>query len=73
MKETSQKENLVRVTAWIPHKKLKALMKEMGRKYSQSQVLRMLVDNELERHCAWRAHEEIHGIARAKDFDDRLL
>lgn len=68
-----EKEKLIRVTAWIPQKKLKALMKEEGEKYSQSEILRMLVDNELERIRSWKAMDELYGIAKAEDFDDRLL
>lgn len=67
------KEKLIRVTAWVPRRKLKALMKEKGAKYSQSQILRMLVDNELERIRSWNAMDELYGIAKAEDFDDRLL
>lgn len=67
------KQKLIRVTAWVPQKKLKALMKESGARASQSEVLRMLVDNELERLRSWQAHEPLYGIAGARDFDDRLL
>lgn len=67
------KEKLIRVTAWVPQKKLKALMREKGTKYSQSEILRMLVDNELERIRSWNAMDGLYGIAKAEDFDDRLL
>ncbi len=73
MKSTARKEELLRVTAWIPKKKLKALMKEKGKKYSQSEILRMLIDNELERIRSWKAHDQLYGIAKPEDFDDRLL
>jgi len=68
-----EKDKLVRVTAWVPRKKLKILMKEDGKKYSQSEVLRLLIDNELERIRSWKAFDELYGIAKAEDFDDRLL
>ena len=73
MSTVVQKEKLIRVTAWIPRKKLKALMTEKGKKYSQSEVLRMLIDSELERTQSFKAHEDLYGIAGAEDFDDRLL
>ena len=68
-----RKEKLIRVTAWIPSKKLKALMKEEGEKYSQSEILRMLVDNELERIRSWKTMDGLYGIAKEEDFNDRLL
>lgn len=67
------KEKLIRVTAWVPRRKLKALMKEKGTKYSQSEMLRMLVDNELERTRSQKAHEGLYGVAKTEDLDDRLL
>ena len=73
MKPIAPKEALVRVTAWIPKKKLKALMKEKGKQYSQSETLRMLIDNELERIRSWKAMDKLYGIAKAEDFDDRFL
>ncbi len=73
MKSAPQKEKLLRVTAWIPQKKLKALMKEKGKGYSQSEILRMLIDNELERIRSWEAMDKLYGIAKPEDFDDRLL
>ena len=67
------KDKLVRITAWIPKKKLGLLMKEKGKRYSQSDILRMLIDNELERVRSWQAMEALYGIAKPEDFDDRLL
>lgn len=69
------KENgkLIRLTAWVPQKKLKTLLREKGKRYSQSALLRMLIDDELERVRSFKAHQEIYGIARTGDFDDRLL
>lgn len=60
-------DKLIRITAWIPRRKLNRLMKEQ-RGHNQSEVLRMLIDNELERLHSARAHEELYGIAMAGDF-----
>ena len=73
MEQAHQKEKLLRVTAWIPRKKLKTLMKEKGKGYTQSEILRMLIDNELERVRSWKAMDELYGIAKPESFDDRLL
>ena len=73
MAATPPKGKMVRVTAWIPQKKLKALMGKSQGRLSQSEILRMLVDNELERIQSWKAHQDLYGIASPKDFDDRLL
>lgn len=70
---THAKEKLVRVTAWVPQKKLRTLMKEKGARYNQSEILRLLVDNELERIRSMKAHERVYGTAQAGDLDDRLL
>ena len=67
------KEKLIRITAWVPQKTLKALMKEKGKKYSQSDILRMMMDNELERVRSWEAMDKLYGIAKDEDFDDRFL
>lgn len=67
------KEKLIRITAWVPQNKLKTLVKDQGGKYSQSEILRWLIDNELERIRSLKAHEELYGAAKPADFDDRLL
>jgi len=71
--ESEERQQLLRVTAWVPRKKLQTLMKEMGSRLTRSEVLRMLIDNELERVRSWKAHQPLYGIARSRDLDDRLL
>lgn len=75
MRHTAQKrEDLVRVTAWVPRAKLKRLMKESGRKdLTQSETLRMLIENELERVQSLKAHDAMYGIANPGDFDESLI
>ena len=64
---SGKSEKLIRITAWIPRRKLSRLMKEQEGN-NQSEALRMLIDNELERLQAARAHEELYGIAKTGDF-----
>ncbi len=66
-------EHLTRVTAWIPKKKIKILIKKYGNKHSQSEILRSLIDRELERLSSLKAHQEIYGIASKDDFNARLF
>lgn len=69
----SSQQNLIRVTAWIPKDNLKYIMKKQGSKRSQSQVLRGLVDDEVERLQSQKAHLNILGIAKDGDFDGRFF
>ncbi|GEM_PF-2302288 len=73
MEKEKTKEKLVRVTAWIPQKKLRSLMALKKDKHSQSEILRFLIDEELERMRSWKAHKKLYGVASASDFNDRLL
>ncbi|QQR81928.1 MAG: hypothetical protein IPJ69_07550 [Deltaproteobacteria bacterium] len=59
---------LVRMTAWIAPKKLKILIKEYGSRHSQSEILRALIDQELERITSFKAHQDMYGIASKDDF-----
>lgn len=65
--------SLVRVTAWVDKNKIGRLIKKTGKKYSQSEILRVLVDQEIERIASQEAHERLYGVARERDFDDRFL
>ena len=74
MKTTSTHEDkLIRVTAWIPQKSLKTLMKKKKSSVSQSELLRTLVDNEAERLRSREAHLALYGIAKPGDIDESLL
>lgn len=74
MKNSTSRENqLVRVTAWIPQKSLKALMKKNKNSMSQSELLRNLVDDEAERLRSMEAHLSLYGMAKPGDIDESLL
>jgi len=68
MKEKKSNEKMIRITAWIPQKKLQSLVNEKGKSLSQSEILRSLVDEEIERVRSFKAHQKIYGIASSKDF-----
>ncbi len=69
----SLKDKLVKVTAWVPEKQLKHLMKASGSIKNQSGFMRLLIENELERIDALNAHKPLYAIASKGDFDDSLL
>lgn len=73
MKTASKKRDLVRVTAWVPDEDLEFLTTCDGVKRSRSEVLRDLVDGEVERLRSAKAHRSLRAIAGKKDVDDRLL
>lgn len=70
---TSKEEQLVRLTTWVSKKNLKFLMKKKGEKYTQSEILRRLLDDEAERIKSWEVHKKLYGILKPEDFDDRFL
>lgn len=68
MKDKKTTEKMVRITAWIPQRKLKSLASEHRKGLSQSEILRDLVDEEVERIQSFKAHQKLYGIASSKDF-----
>lgn len=72
MKAHTNREEMIKVSAWIPKNKLANLTQTM-KNSSQSECLRLLIDQELERLESHKTHQKLYGIATDKDFDDRLL
>lgn len=72
-KSASKKRKLARITAWIPEDDLDFLVSASKKKRSRSEVLRDLVDGEVERQKSAKAHRSLYAIAGEKDFDVRLL
>lgn len=67
-------ESLIRVTAWVSKKNLSLLLKKRGaKKTTQSEVLRTLIENEVERLRSRQAHSALYGIAGENDINESLL
>lgn len=66
-------EQLVKVTAWVPERQMRRLMKTAGGIKNQSGLLRTLIENEVERIESQKAHASLYGIAAKGDFDDSVL
>ncbi len=57
------KEKMIKVTVRIPQKKLKILLKEHKEKHSPSEILRIMVDKELEKIRWIKEQKRKYGLS----------
>lgn len=67
------KNDLKRMTVRISAKKINDLMKFEPQQSTASDLMRHLVDKQLEQHRSAQAHRSIIGKLGPKDFDDHLF
>ncbi len=64
-----KKENLIPITVRVPKRDIKNLLKAHPEILTQSELMRILLEQELERVKSWQAHHEISGTLGAHDIE----
>jgi hypothetical protein len=64
-----KKVSLVPVTVRIPHRDLRSLLKAYPEIPTQSELIRRLLENELERIRSWEVHAGLEGTLTPEDIE----
>jgi hypothetical protein len=73
MVRTKKGPALKRMTFWVPLQQINDLLKQESKAKTPSELVRLLIDEELERKKSWEAHTRGAGKLSQKDFDDRFF
>ena len=64
-----KKESLVPITIRISHGDLRNLLRAHPEISTQSELIRNLIENELERIKSWKVHADVVGTLTSKDIE----
>ena len=64
-----KKENLVPITVRVPRKDIRHLLRAHPEASNQSELIRKLIEQELERIKSWEAHLKMIGTLTSEDIE----